>query len=210
MAEPPKARSYTSALSRVLAWGWVVVAVLLLVDIAVRGHDRASWIAAAVLLLTVGGTYALWLRPRVVSTARGLRVINPLRETFVPWSAVTWVDVTDVLRVHAGEQIVRSWPLRETKRAKVRENLRREAGYTDTLDHADPAELRPVELMARELRSEAERHKARPLDAPAQRLDESGPAAIGARDRPQTMVSLDAVVALALPVAVLAAVLLVT
>ncbi|WP_017538598.1 MULTISPECIES: PH domain-containing protein [Nocardiopsis] len=186
----------TATLPRVLSWIWVGVAALLLLDLALNGSDTASLVAAGVLLLTVGGVYVLWLRPRVVPGQDGVRVVNPLRETFVPWSEFTWADVTDVLRVHAGGTVVRSWALRETKRAKVRENLRRAGGYSDTdpVAESDPRELRPVELHAKRLREIAERRKARPS---------------GGTERAEgvvTAVSPDAVAALALPVALLAAV----
>ncbi|MBQ1084505.1 PH domain-containing protein [Nocardiopsis sp. B62] len=201
--------THYSTSSRVMAIVWVVVAVLLLLDLVVRGQDRTAWIAGAVLVLSVAVVYAAWLRPRVVSTERGIRMINPLRETFVPWAAVVWVDVVDVLRVHTPERVYRSWPLRETKRAKVRENMRRESGYLDHDDDRDPTTMRPVDLVARELRRDAERHRARPLRGPIKEIDEAGPAALGAEDRPQTMVPVEVIVVLAVPLVLLAAVLLI-
>ncbi|PWV44813.1 PH (Pleckstrin Homology) domain-containing protein [Nocardiopsis sp. L17-MgMaSL7] len=201
--------THYSTSSRVMAIVWVVVAVLLLLDLVVRGQDRAAWIAGAVLVLSVAIVYAAWLRPRVVSTERGIRMVNPLRETFVPWAAVVWVDVVDVLRVHTPERVYRSWPLRETKRTKVRENMRRESGYLDHDDDRDPTTMRPMDLVARELRRDAERHRARPLRGPIKEIDEAGPAALGAEDRPQTMVPVEVIVVLAVPLVLLAAVLLI-
>ncbi|MFC7744078.1 hypothetical protein ACFQXA_28495 [Nocardiopsis composta] len=98
-------------------------------------------------------------------------MVNPLRETFIPWSAFTWTDVTDVLRVHAGDTVVRSWALRETRRAKVRENLRRAGGLVDgdPVGDGDPRTMRPVELHALRLRELAERQKARQSDGGGQR-----------------------------------------
>ncbi|MCY9785804.1 PH domain-containing protein [Nocardiopsis sp. EMB25] len=191
--------THASTSSRVLALVWVVIAALLLVDVFLRGEGRSAWIATAVLVASIAGVYLMWLRPRVVSTPRGLRVINPVRETFVPWAAVVWVDVTDVLRVHTPGGIVRSWPLRETKRAKVRENLRRDSGLADEPDDdADPARQRPVDVVASQLRRDAERHKARPLSGPIRDVAEAGPAALGAEDEPQTMVPVEVIVVLAL------------
>lgn len=186
--------THASTSSRVMAIAWIVVAALLLLDLVMRGTDRMAWIAGSVLLLTIAGVYLLWLRPRVVSTPRGIRMVNPLRETFVPWSAVVWVDVLDVLRVHTPEGTFRSWPLRETKRAKVRENLRKDSGYLDPGEDDDPTKMRPVELIARDLRQDAERYKARPLSGPIKEIDEEGPAALGVEDRPQTMVPLEVIV----------------
>ncbi|MFC3997021.1 PH domain-containing protein [Nocardiopsis sediminis] len=193
----------TAPVSRVMAWVWAGIVVVLLGDLALNGSGRSSLVAGAVLLVSVGAAYVLWMRPRVVPTQRGLRIINPMRETFVPWSAFTWADVTDVLRVHAGDRVVRAWPLRETKRAQVRENLRRAGDGVALDDDADPRELRPMDLAARELRREAERRKADP--AP------SGPEPAGAPGvtEPTTVWSPDSVAALLIPLFLLAMALLV-
>lgn len=205
----PNPTTHYSLFSRVAALVWTVLAALLLLDVLWRGEGRSSWIAGAVLVASVAVVYLVWLRPRVVSTERGLRVVNPLRETFVPWSAVLWVDVTDVLRVHTAGRIVRSWPLRETKRQKVRDNMRRDSGYLDPgHDDEDPTTMRPVDLSARQLRQDAERHKARPLSGPIRDVDEAGPAALGARDEPQTMVPVEVIVVLVATAVLLAAVFL--
>jgi len=196
----------TSPTGRVLGWGWVAVVALLLVDLALRGSGASSLVAGAVLLITVSGAYVLWLRPRVVPTAVGVRLVNPLRDTFVPWSAFTWADVTDVLRVHAGDEVFRSWPLRETKRARVRENLRRAGdGPGPALDEdADPRSMRPTDFAARQLREEAERRKADPAQGLATGengepgvVGETGEAAEGA---PTVVWAPDALAALGVPV----------
>jgi hypothetical protein len=201
--------THYSTSSRVMATAWVVVAVLLLLDLVLRGQDRMAWIAGAILVLSVAAVYVVWLRPRVVSTERGIRMVNPLRETFVPWAAVRWVDVVDVLRVHTPERVLRSWPLRETRRARVRENMRRDSGYLDSDDDGDPAAMRPVDLVARDLRRDAERYRTRPLTGPIKEIDEEGPAALGAEERPQTMVPVEVIVVLGVPVLLLLAVLLI-
>lgn len=207
----PTPTTHYSTFTRVAAIVWIVIAVLLLLDVLWRGQGREAWIAGALLVVSISAAYLVWLRPRVVSTERGLRVINPLRETFVPWAAVLWVDVTDVLRVHTPGRIVRSWPLRETKRQKVRDNLRREGGYLDQEDgDEDPAGMRPVDLAALRLRRDAERHKARPLSGPVRDVDEAGPAALGAEDEPQTMVPVEVIVVVAATVVLVVAVFLLT
>ncbi|MDT0304598.1 PH domain-containing protein [Streptomonospora wellingtoniae] len=206
---------------RVLGWGWVAAVALLLFDLALRGSGASSLVAGAVLLITVGVAYVLWLRPRVVPTAEGVRLVNPLRDTFVPWSEFTWADVTDVLRVHAGERVFRSWPLRENRRANVRENLRRAgdgpAPLLDTGADADPRSMRPVDLAARRLREEAERRKADPANRvaaaadPAEGAGPSDPAAPAedaAPHGPVTVWAPDALGALGAPVFLLVVVLL--
>ncbi|WP_190394139.1 PH domain-containing protein [Nocardiopsis quinghaiensis] len=204
----PNPTAHYSTPTRVAAIVWIVVAALLLLDVAWRGEGRQAWIAGALLAATVSVVYLVWLRPRVVSTERGLRVVNPLRETFVPWAAVLWVDVTDVLRVHTPGQIVRSWPLRETKRQRVRDNMRRDSGYLDPDSDDGPAGTRPVDLAARQLRQDAERYKTRPLSGPIRDVDEAGPAALGAEDEPQTMVPVEVIVVIAATAVLLVAVFL--
>lgn len=194
--------------TRVMGVVWTVIALLLLIDVLSRGEGRMAWIAGALLLASVAGVYIMWLRPRVVSTERGVRMINPLREVFVPWSAVEWIDVLDVLRVHTAAGMVRSWPLRESKRSKVRENMRRDSGHIDTDVDDDPKKARPVDIMARDLRRDAERYRARPLGGPIKDVDEAGPAAIGAEDSPQAMVPVEVIVVLSLTAAMLVAVFL--
>ncbi|GAA1437671.1 PH domain-containing protein [Nocardiopsis tropica] len=205
----PNPTSHYSTFSRAAAIVWIVIAVLLLLDVLWRGEGRSAWIAGALLVASIAAVHLVWLRPRVASTERGVRVVNPLRETFVPWSAVVWVDVTDVLRVHTPGRIVRSWPLRETKRQRVRDNMRRDAGFLDPgQDDEDPASMRPVDLAARQLRQDAERYKARPLSGPVRDVDEAGPAALGAGDEPQTMVPVEVIVVLVATAVLLAAVFL--
>ncbi|XKK41078.1 PH domain-containing protein [Nocardiopsis sp. ARC36] len=205
----PNPTSHYSTFSRAAAIVWIVIAVLLLLDVLWRGEGRSSWIAGALLVASIAAVHLVWLRPRVVSTERGMRVVNPLRETFVPWSAVVWVDVTDVLRVHTPGRIVRSWPLRETKRQRVRDNMRRDAGFLDPgQDDEDPASMRPVDLAARQLRQDAERYKTRPLSGPVRDAGEAGPAALGAQDEPQTMVPVEVIVVLVATAVLLAAVFL--
>ncbi|OOC55477.1 MULTISPECIES: PH domain-containing protein [Nocardiopsis] len=209
LMEGPNPTTHYSTTTRVAAIVWIVIAVLLLLDVVLRGEGRQAWIAGALLATTVSATYLVWLRPRVVSTERGLRVVNPLRETFVPWAAVLWVDVTDVLRVHTPNRVVRSWPLRETKRQRVRDNMRRDSGYLDPdAGDEDPAGMRPVNLAARQLRQDAERYKTRPLSGPIRDVDEAGPAALGAEDEPQTMVPLEVIVVIAATAVLLVAVFL--
>lgn len=103
-----------------MGWAWLVISALLLVDLVVRGKDFSAVVSGAVLLITVGVAYVVAIRPKVVATEDGVRLVNPLREVFVPWSAFTWADVSDVLRVHADDQVFRSWAVRENKRAEVR------------------------------------------------------------------------------------------
>ncbi|MFV2196959.1 PH domain-containing protein [Nocardiopsis sp. LOL_012] len=207
LMERPGSTTYAVTFTRVMAALWTAVALLLLVEVLLAGRGRSAWIAGAVLVVSIAVVYLVWLRPRLVATERGLRVVNPVRETFVPWSAVVWVDVTDVLRVHTPDRIVRSWPLRETRRSRVRDNLRRTSGLVDPEAGAGDAPQRPMDRIAAELRGEAEHRKARPLSGPIRDVAEAGPAALGAGDRPQSMVPVEVFAVLAVTAAAIAGVL---
>ncbi|MBB5999337.1 hypothetical protein HNR25_003088 [Streptomonospora salina] len=199
----------TAPASRLAGWAWVVIVVLLLADLVLRGSGPASLAAGAVLLITAGAAYVLWLRPRVVPTREGVRLVNPLRDTFVPWQAFTWADVTDVLRIHADGRVFRSWPLRETKRARVRENLRRAGDGPVPAPDADPRTMSPVDLAARDLRAEAERRRAELGGREAGGGTGAGGSAVASAPRgPTTVWGPDALVALGAPVALLVVVLL--
>ena len=100
----PPPETYRSPLALMVWWVWLAFAVANLIDIAVQGRDRLSLEAAAALVLVTGIMYVGALRPRVIATARGIVVRNPLRDHRVPWTSVSGVDVRDLLRVHC------AWP----------------------------------------------------------------------------------------------------
>ena len=126
-AEPTRyeRRAFTSTPARVLGWILVAVAVANFVDIGVRGRDHASLIAAAALLLGCGIVYVLCLRPGLVAGDDAVLMRNPLRDVRVPWAALDTVDVTDALRLHAGDRKYRSWALQESSRARARARMRK-------------------------------------------------------------------------------------
>ena len=72
----------------VLWWVWVAFAVANLADLAIQGHDRLSVQIAIGLLAITGVVYACAFRPRVITDADGLTMVNPLREYRVPWARV--------------------------------------------------------------------------------------------------------------------------
>lgn len=108
MADPvPQFQAHYLAAGRYVSWFVVLVGVLGAVNIAWSGDVGDS---RGVLLGIVAGcllAYVLGLRPAVLEEIQGVCVRNPLRTSVVPWALVTNVDVTDVLRVHAGDRVVR-------------------------------------------------------------------------------------------------------
>lgn len=154
-------KTYISPAARVLGWLGLGAAALLLADVAWRGTGSRSAVPALTLFILMGLIVIFALRPRVVTSEQGIRVVNPMREVFVPWSAFTGADVTDVLRVHAGERVFRAWAVRENKRRRVRDNLRRVEGNAGAPEEALSEEERPANRAARHLLEEARAHQGR-------------------------------------------------
>ncbi len=94
-------------LGRLLAILWLVGVALAFFDIVRRGGLGSYAGEAFLLMASALIAYVFGLRPVVAEDTEGLEVRNPLRTVLVPWSAVTATDATDVLRVHAGETVVR-------------------------------------------------------------------------------------------------------
>lgn len=94
-------------LGRFVAVLWFIGAGLALFDIIRRG--ALGDYAGPALALVASGlvAYAFGVRPAVIEELERVTVRNPLRTVHLPWAAVTGADVTDVLRLHAGELVVR-------------------------------------------------------------------------------------------------------
>ena len=75
----------------VLWWAWVVFAVVNLADLAIQGHDVTSVQIAFGLAAVTGVVYVCAFRPRVITDADGLTMLNPVREYRVPWPRVSEV-----------------------------------------------------------------------------------------------------------------------
>ena len=164
----------------VLWWGWVVFAVANLVDLAVQGHDRTSLQVAVGLLAVTGLVYACALRPRVVTDANGLTMLNPIRDYRVPWGRVSEIHLGDSVQVRcspgatAGGKVLHSWALYAPRRSRLKAEIRgrrwdrspasRPGGYARLPAEArEVAKQTPAELIAREIQGMAS--QARKLGA---------------------------------------------
>jgi len=131
-AKPASGRDvYRSPGGVILWWAWVVLAAVVLADVVVQGRDHMSLVAAALTLAITGVVYACALWPRVVADADGITVLNPVREYRVPWGAVDRVDIHGPLRVHcqvpegaAKGRVISSWALQTSPRAVMRGQAR--------------------------------------------------------------------------------------
>jgi Bacterial PH domain len=161
-------------------WGWTVVAVLSLGDLAVQGHNRAAVQPALVVLTITGLVYACAFRPRVIADPDGITVQNPLRDYRVPWGVVSGVFLGDSVEfqcsrpVPMGDKTIYSWALYGSRRNRARAGLRtrrwdqsagsRPRGYARMPSEAQEALKQiPAEVMARELSRMSE--QARPAGA---------------------------------------------
>lgn len=120
--DTPGSQVYRSSVAVVIWWAWLVFAVGNLIDLAVQGRDHLSAEAAAALLVVTGIAYATALRPRVIASAQGITVRNPLRDHQLAWQAVAQVDLGDLLRVHcAGPgrgRVIQAWAIQASRRSR--------------------------------------------------------------------------------------------
>ena len=121
--------------SLILWWGWVVIGVAILADVAVQGSGRPAAVAAVLVAAVTGVLYGCALRPRVIADAAGITVENPLRDHRVRWAAVTKVDAVYTLRVHCAPapgatrgQVLHSWAVQSSPRAARAAQLRASRG----------------------------------------------------------------------------------
>jgi hypothetical protein len=146
MVATPDRQVFRSPLARVGSYVWFALAALNVVDLALRGSGRAAWIALAAVLVVTAAVYLVAFRPAVVADAQGVVLRNPTRDVVVPWSAVTSVDATDALRVHAGGETYRSWAVQVANRSRVK--ARRQVELT-TATGGEPSEEVRTELAGR-------------------------------------------------------------
>jgi hypothetical protein len=127
----PAREVFRSSGAVVLALAWLVLAVVVLADLAVQGQDRTGLVAAVLVVAVSGYVYGCAWRPRVVADAEGITLVNPLREHWVPWRAVVKVDAPGALRIHclpapgaAKGKVLYSWAVQNSPRAAMRASRR--------------------------------------------------------------------------------------
>jgi hypothetical protein len=152
----------------VLWWAWVVFAAANLADLAIQGHDRTSLQIGIGLLSITGVVYACALRPRVITDADGLTMLNPIRDHRVPWGRVSEIHLGESVQVRcspgatADGKLLHSWALYSPHRSRLRAEVRgrrwdrnmagRPSGYARLPAEArEAAKLTAVELMAKEI-----------------------------------------------------------
>jgi hypothetical protein len=116
-------QTFRSPTAVIVWWVWLLFAAANLVDLAVRGRDHISLVAAAILVLATGVAYVTAQRPRLIADSAGVTVVNPLRDHRIGWAGVTNVDLADLLRIHYQEQgrdkAIYSWAVHYSRRRKL-------------------------------------------------------------------------------------------
>ncbi|MBG0813464.1 PH domain-containing protein [Planomonospora sp. ID82291] len=110
---------FRSKAALILGWVWVAFAALNAVDLVVRYSGPPSLAAGAVLAVLTALVFVTCIRPAVVLTDGGVLVRNPLRDAFVPWTAVDGVAVGHAIAITSGDAVVRCWTPQTTARERA-------------------------------------------------------------------------------------------
>jgi len=148
-----KPQTFRSPTALVVWVVWLLFAVGNWIDLAVQGRDHASVVAAAILLLATGVAYVTAQRPRVIVDDAGMTVRNPVRDHRISWSAITDVDLMDLLRVHCtvGDRTrkISAWAIHYSRRRQYSADVKarraaRTAGGRSSLFGGVPAASRSL------------------------------------------------------------------
>jgi hypothetical protein len=117
--------TYRSSTGFVLGWVWLAFVAYNAYDLTVHFNGRPSLVAAAVLGVLTAVVYLTVLRPATTLAEDGLRVRNPLRNVFLPWTAIGEVTTSHAISVRyegdpGGEQVVRLWAPQASARERAK------------------------------------------------------------------------------------------
>ncbi|WP_329005992.1 PH domain-containing protein [Kribbella sp. NBC_00709] len=99
-SKSPESEQYLSASNRITGAIVLVIGVLGLVDVVLEWRTATGLLVGSVIAIFMVLAYAGLMRPSVTLSPEHLLLRNHLRDHLIPWSKVTGVDVTDILRVH--------------------------------------------------------------------------------------------------------------
>ena len=102
-SKSPESEQYLSASNRITGAIVLVIGALGLLDVLLEWRTTTGLLVASVIAMLMVLAYVGLIRPSVTLSPEHLLVRNHLRDHRIPWSKVTGVDVTDILRVHAGD-----------------------------------------------------------------------------------------------------------
>jgi hypothetical protein len=158
----PGGKVFRPQAARVFGWAWIVFTVANLADIAWRGRDVGSLIAATVMILGCGVAYAAGLRPRIIADETGVHLHNLVRDVRVPWGGVERLEGGEAVCVHAGGRGFRAFVLQSSPRSRARmaaKAHREDAKLPDAV--AEHLKNRTqTDYVVEQLREIAQEHKA--------------------------------------------------
>ncbi len=165
----------------VLWWAWVVFLALNVGDLAIQGHDKTSLQIAIGLLAVTGVVYACAFRPRVITDAAGLTMLNPLREYRVPWARVSKIYLGESVQIHcspaptaaARGKVLHSWALYSPRRSRLKAEVRGRRMDRNLISRPGDYARLPVEAREAASRHTAEQ-MAREIQGLAQKARERG------------------------------------
>ncbi len=118
--DPAPLRTYRLGNGRLLAWSVLVIVAALAAQALWSGEGTGRWLAVTASVAVACAAWVLGVRPVVTELPAVLEVRNPLRTWTITWSSITKIDADDVVRIHAGDQVVRCFCLpRRDKRPIV-------------------------------------------------------------------------------------------
>jgi hypothetical protein len=91
---------YLSASNRITGVVVMAIGVIGLIDIVLEWRTVGGLEVAALIGILMVLAYVGLVRPSVTLRPQNLLIRNHIRDHTVPWSKITDVDVTDILRVH--------------------------------------------------------------------------------------------------------------
>ncbi|GAA2801664.1 PH domain-containing protein [Kribbella solani] len=102
-SKSPESEHYMSASNRITGSIVLVIGALGLLDVILEWRTASGLLVGSIIGIFMVLAYVGLMRPSVTLSPENLLLRNHLRDHEIPWSAVSGVDITDILRVHAGD-----------------------------------------------------------------------------------------------------------
>ncbi|MGW6282487.1 PH domain-containing protein [Kribbella sp. NPDC055071] len=107
-SKPSDSEQYLSTSNRITGGLVVAVGVLALLDIVLEWRTGSGLLVACIVGILMVLAWAGLMRPSVTLSPQHLLLRNHFRDRLIPWNQVSGVDVTDILRVHVGDNKLRA------------------------------------------------------------------------------------------------------
>lgn len=92
-----------------IAFVLILQTVLLVFQIVGLEEEQSGFIAAAAFVAANTAIWLLFLRPKIVFFDEGVKIVNPLTEVTIPWSAVESIDSQLAFSVRVGGKKFSAW-----------------------------------------------------------------------------------------------------